>query len=527
MKSRVFKGLLRTHQWLGSLLALLTLVWFLSGITMVFFGYPSLDERERIDLLKPLRIDVARPCFDAGDSRQHGTEIVQRRHGPLCVYTLDGRRHAHWLESREPYLPLSKEGSVERARTVLSRIRPKLKGEMVPSLEHRGLLQVADQWTLSSRFKPYFPLHRVAFADDTKAVVYLSQRTGELVLITTQRERLLAWLGAIPHWIYPAALRRAREFWRYLVVGLAGMALVMSLSGLVVGGVLQLRRFRRHGRLDAPFSKRLYRWHHYLGLVSGLFTSTWLLSGALSLNPFRWSPGASPSLDQIQAFAGRPKEQAFRPLSHIVQVCQEDGPPHLLRSFYFGGRLHYLCMGPRGTRWVSGQEATSKRYFSENQLRTRFEHAFPRLELKNADWLLESDSYYYPTHYRPDRARLPVLRIELKDRESSLVYLDARRGEIALWHTRASRAERWLYHGLHSLDFALLYERRWLWYLLVLSLLGLGILSSGTGVLLGWRYLRRILRRRLRSEYTNACALAKSRSGRVLKPGRTGASRRP
>ena len=52
--------------------------------------------------------------------------------------------------------------------------------------------------------------------------------------------------------------------------------------------------------------------------------------------------------------------------------------------------------------------------------------------------------------------------------------------------------ERWLYNGLHSLDFAWMISRRPLWdiVLIVLSLGGLA--SSAIGLLLGWRRIRSI-----------------------------------
>ena len=56
---------------------------------------------------------------------------------------------------------------------------------------------------------------------------------------------------------------------------------------------------------------------------------------------------------------------------------------------------------------------------------------------------------------------------------------------------------RWLYHGLHSLDFPLLYYRRPLWdiVMIVLSLGGLG--SAVTAVVPAWRRLRRHVQRLL------------------------------
>jgi hypothetical protein len=55
---------------------------------------------------------------------------------------------------------------------------------------------------------------------------------------------------------------------------------------------------------------------------------------------------------------------------------------------------------------------------------------------------------------------------------------------------RDSRTERWLYQGLHSLDFPGLYQTPWLWYSLIIGLSLGGLALSLTSVIVGWRFLR-------------------------------------
>jgi hypothetical protein len=50
---------------------------------------------------------------------------------------------------------------------------------------------------------------------------------------------------------------------------------------------------------------------------------------------------------------------------------------------------------------------------------------------------------------------------------------------------------RWLYHGLHSLDFPFLYHRRPLWDVVVILLSLGGIASVATSLTPAWRRLRR------------------------------------
>ena len=53
---------------------------------------------------------------------------------------------------------------------------------------------------------------------------------------------------------------------------------------------------------------------------------------------------------------------------------------------------------------------------------------------------------------------------------------------------------RWLYHGLHSLDFPVFYFTRPLWDIVVIGLCAAGAILSGLGAVLGFRRLWRGVR---------------------------------
>src|SRR5215469_14626720 len=46
-----------------------------------------------------------------------------------------------------------------------------------------------DQWTVSSAFDPDRPLTRIALNDGAKTHLYISAKSGRVVLVTTRRER--------------------------------------------------------------------------------------------------------------------------------------------------------------------------------------------------------------------------------------------------------------------------------------------------------------------------------------------------
>ena len=114
--------------------------------------------------------------------------------------------------------------------------------------------------------------------------------------------------------------------------------------------------------------------------------------------------------------------------------------------------------------------------------------AVPNVEVADAMMLEQYDSYYYD---RAGELPLPVLRVRFADAQGTWLYIDPRRGSVARVEARLSRVNRWLYHGLHSLDFPFLYRRRPLWDIVVISLSLGGIASVATSLAPAWRRLRR------------------------------------
>ena len=114
--------------------------------------------------------------------------------------------------------------------------------------------------------------------------------------------------------------------------------------------------------------------------------------------------------------------------------------------------------------------------------------AMPNVPVQDAVWLQDYDGYYYDSRgSRP----LPVLRVRYADEYRTWLYLDPVRGGIAQRSVSVTRLRRWLYQGLHSLDFPLLYFRRPLWDIVVIVLSIGGTALSMTTLLPALRRLRR------------------------------------
>jgi hypothetical protein len=126
--------------------------------------------------------------------------------------------------------------------------------------------------------------------------------------------------------------------------------------------------------------------------------------------------------------------------------------------------------------------------FTVESLMARLRSAVPDAPIVDSQLLTEYDSYYYS---RGQQTPLPVLRVRFDDPAQTWFYVDPEMSQLLAQVPRLARVERWLYNGLHSLDFSFWYQKRPLWDIgMILLSLG-GLASSGIGLFLGIRRLGR------------------------------------
>jgi hypothetical protein len=387
--------------------------------------------------------------------------------------------------------------------------------EHASTITYDARIDDADQWTFAVR--SLMPMHRINAGDAAGTVLYVSDLTGQAEMKGTREQRVWGFLGAVLHWIYFTPLRRNSPLWNNVIVWGSVVGCLMCLSGLVWGlwrfsarGIYRLKRVRSH----TPYAGWM-AWHHYAGLFFGLVTFTWILSGLLSMVPFDWSPGAGPTRDQRFAVAGGPLRIELVTLDRLriaAAVLAEAFTPRELDVRQFQGEVVVRAYraGPlQVERWSSPyferQPPPEHRLvsltapdrglfvrFADDAMLAAGRQAMSQASVRDARWIHEYDSYYYDRH---GSQRLPALRLEFDDAERTLLYLDPYAGAVVLTHGRRSRLERWLYNGLHSLDFPGLYDRRPLWDIVVVALSIGGLVLSATTVIPALRRLRRHVRR--------------------------------
>ncbi len=453
------RSLVTVHRWLGIGLCLFFAMWFASGLVMMYVPFPALPESGRLAYLAPIDTAAIRVApFDAaaqcGPEQLAGLRLLSVAERPAYV--------CHFNNAPVAVI-FADDGTLPSSDEVVA---PGLQGPFD-----------YDQWVVHQRFDPYRPFYRHDLNDDAGTQLYVSGRTGEILQRTTSQQRSWNYLGAVVHWIYPTVLRKNWALWDQTVWWLSLAGMVGVLIGLYLG-VKALLRARKSGRECISPYRAWMRWHHIFGLFSGLFVLSWIFSGWLSMDHGRLFSVPDPATDQVAAFRGGSLGEiaAQVPVGNLQAVSGA-------REISFHALANQAIVAVKEDTGVITQPP-----ITEPLLREAAGMAWPGYEIAALSVVAEDDIY---TSLREGSLPEGSLRITLADESDTWIHVDPGNGEILSLIDRSRRAYRWLYNGLHSLDFPGLVDNRLLWLTVMTALLGLGLTFSITGIVISARYLLR------------------------------------
>jgi hypothetical protein len=506
------------HRWMGVAFCLLFSWWFVSGIFMMYWDFPSVSQEDRLD--RSPAIDVSKIHLSPReawaklglDRLPGGSQLAIFDGRPVYRFPPEGGGRSGRRAGRggnAPAMVYADDGSIQQGypKEMLLRIAAAWTRQKAGAARVEEVTQV-DQWTVQSGLRALRPLWKYSFPDGQQ--VYVSGASGEVVQYTTRGSRLGAWLGAIPHWLYFTPLRTQQKLWSNIIVWSSGIGTIMALLGLIVGISLYSpsRRYRfRKAPTSIPYpgQKRL---HMILGLFFGILTCTWAFSGMLSMDPPFLTDRRPPNTAGGRGGrgdAGSPGariQAALRPGRFDISAYDYKLPKVALMDLgglsakeldftSFDGQPVYMALlGHRQTRIVPIDGDPMAEFDKARILDIVIVAAVP-VTVKEERLLTQYDAYYLDRHHeRP----LPVLFVRLNDPEHSQLYIDQRTGRIVGQHSdNSSFMTRWLYHGLHSMDFPWLYNHRPTWDIVVLTLMLGGLSLCVTSVIMGWRVMWRTL----------------------------------
>jgi hypothetical protein len=192
----------------------------------------------------------------------------------------------------------------------------------------------------------------------------------------------------------------------------------------------------------------------------------------------------------MAAYAGRSPSDA------IAAVPEFD--VRELEYTSFAGRPLYMATNARGeTRLIPVEGQPMATLDHDAVMRVVSEAVGPDVaELRMID---QYDAYYRDrTRERP----LPVIYVRMNDAVGTRYYVDPGTATVVAQYSARGWVNRWLYNGLHSLDFPWLYNYRPLWDIVVITLMLGGTAICITSLVLTYRVLARkvaaLVRARLR-----------------------------
>ncbi|MGO4714162.1 PepSY domain-containing protein [Bradyrhizobium sp. 2TAF24] len=465
------------HRWIGIATCLLFAMWFVSGVVMMYVAFPQLSDTERWAALPPVAWDKVAVTPDRALALTGATTYPRELRLAMLdttpvyrITTWDGRRAVIAATDGHAIDAITADQALAISAHHPASTRPELLDTVT-----------RDQWSVTARYDPLRPLFLVGLGDAAGTELYVSSRSGEIALDTTRHERIWNWLGSIPHWIYPTVLRKDGAAWRQVVLWISGFCIVVATTGFWIG-VLRLRLRQRYARGRMTPYRGWMAWHHLAGLVGGVFVVTWMVSGWLSLNPLELFAGRGIGRDMAVRYMGQDQPRiadiVARPQAGAVEA----------RFVWLGGRPLMLLADRSGHITPADPATGAPLALAETDIVAAARRLLPDAMITLRQRLTQADWYWYSHH---QERTLPVLRIGFDDAAHSWFHIAPATGDLLGRSDDSRRAYRWWFNALHSLDLLPLLAHRPAWDIVVWLLSLIGLVVSVSGVVVGWRRLRR------------------------------------
>ncbi|MBV8844326.1 MAG: PepSY domain-containing protein [Bryobacterales bacterium] len=480
---RLRKLFVLLHRWLGVFFCLLFAMWFLSGIVMMYWSYPEVTMADRLARAEELevsniRVSAAQAAEQLGERTRPNQASLEMFDGrPAYRFRIGRAQKLVYADTGEPIGELSTEAA--------RKIAAKWTGRPEREERFEGTIDTEDQWTVSGAFRALRPLLKFSWPNGDE--VYVSPATAQVEQHTTRADRIAAYFGAIPHWMYFTPLRKNGPLWSRVVIWASGIATVAAILGEIVALWISLPAKR------IPYAG-MKRWHTLFGLCFGAIASTWAFSGMLSMEPFpiEGDDDVGPAIAKtlrgarfdLAAFGAKTPRQALEQMGSAIRVKQ-------LEFGMFAGEPVYTARESPDKLRIVPVNGDPMAEFDRRRILDLVANAAAPTAIAETRVVTQYEAYYLD---RERRRPLPVLFVRLKDPQSSMYYIDPRTARIVESYGSGGRWNRWLYHGFHSIDLPWLYAHRPAWDIVVLALLLGGSALCITSVILAGRFLRRTLR---------------------------------
>lgn len=481
-RRRALGVLLTLHRVLGTLLSLVLLMWFVSGMVMIYHEMPQVSGKEmpHLPILKPSAADSLTVL--SRDTIALYDDISLRSHKGVPVYEVRMRGGESKLIDAYTLKEVQGRTTLDEAYAIA-----RTWCDSIASVEEVNRL---EPFLPRSSYRQHFPIYKFKLKDVDRTTIYVSGQTGEVVQATTASERFWSWLGHIPHYVYFWQLRQHREAWIGVVTWVGSLGALMCLSGVVIGIIMSIKVWHRKHKLRSPYRKPYYlKWHHILGLLFGFFMCTFALSGVYSLHPLpRWMDKTVDRNFPRDVTRETPIAVTDKLYADLRAILSTEADVRGITVRQFDGQPYYRITRADGYRYVSVRDG----HLAEHLItREDVEQYLSRRvrDLYTIDRITQYDMYY--TGRKNSPSELPVYRVSVDNPDRYVIYIAPISGDVRVMST-AARTKSWFYPKFHNFRFGFFANHTILRQVLVWTLLLGGAVISMTGVALGFRYLCRL-----------------------------------
>ena len=455
----VNKSIQWVHRWTGIIIALFFAMWFISGIILLYHSYPRVTTEDYYRHMESLQAETLPPLLDLpglSDTTRVKTLSVSRDRG-CNVWTISGisTRKDNPMEAKPvatdkfiladstliPLAPLTPKG-IDSLACVWAASDAIIK---VDTLTKR------QQWIMYERYEKSLPVLKYSFNNLEKSEIFISQKSGEVIQASTRPERIWSYFGAIPHKFYFPFLRTDVEKWKTAILIGGLFCLVAALSGMYIGVYYLIKNRQKHHKFASPFKKKVWRYHHIVGLIFGIFLIAWGISGSLAMQRVpKWLVNYDGDY-----FVSASKLWGRKPLP--LSKYQLDYR-ELLKAYpdvksisweHFGNHPAYLIVsGDKEIYIDASKEGTvATLNLSKEEIENAVERYFGD-DVKYTISLQDDYDEYYLS--RKGEYPLPVWRIDVEDSDGTRMYVSPSDGYVKyLNHNRM--AKKWLFSATHYL----------------------------------------------------------------------------
>ncbi len=480
---KAIRSIFSLHRIFGTIIALFFFMWFVSGLVLLYHPYPQLSAQQAYGMLETLpdSLPEIQKYLNNGSSDVRNLRVRQFQDQTLISFSTQDSNYIFCADPLQEVKPI-------RFTTVEHIAKRWFKAP----IKRVDTLRKRTQWILYSRYEKALPIYRFYFDDSLKHELFISGLTGAPQQLTDAPSRTWAWLGAIPHKFYLPFIRRDVSVWTASITIGGILCVIAAITGLYLGIYILSKRYKKLKTWSTPYRKRWYRWHYATGLIFGIFLVAWGISGMMSMQrvpkwlvpikgEYTFNPsqmwGKKPLPLSAYRLDYRQLKKTYPELKEVTWIHFRNIPVYRVIE---GDREHLIDASSATIKTLLIPEET----ISAGIRQIHGQHAVFQLSMME-----NYDNYYLS---RDHSLPLPVYKIEVKNADHSLYYISPETGYVR-YLNKNKMVRKWLFNGIHYLNIQWLIEKPVLWTIAIWFLCLGGAIVSLTGIVLGVRYLKRLL----------------------------------